>query len=106
MVCRFLSLQTSYTQVPTCQVTTYYYVGFAYMMMRRYKDAIRSFSSILLYIQRTNYMVSTSGSYQIDVVSEKWRERNKDEVTVKPLWLSQILLTYILNGNHAISLVF
>ncbi|XP_071813635.1 eukaryotic translation initiation factor 3 subunit L-like isoform X1 [Apostichopus japonicus] len=65
-----LDKQTSYTQVPTCQVTTYYYVGFAYMMMRRYKDAIRSFTSILLYIQRTNYMVSTSGSYQIDVVKK------------------------------------
>jgi hypothetical protein len=31
----------------------YYYVGFAYMMMRRYADAIRTFCNILLYIQRT-----------------------------------------------------
>lgn len=42
-----------YSRVPACQVTTFYYVGFAYMMMRRYQDAIRTFSNILLYIQRT-----------------------------------------------------
>ena len=35
------------------QITMYYYVGFAYLMMRRYADAIRTFSNILLYIQRT-----------------------------------------------------
>nr|KAG5713471.1 hypothetical protein BaRGS_025019 [Batillaria attramentaria] len=45
-----------YSRVPTCQITTFYYVGFAYMMMRRYQDAIRTFSNILLYIQRTKQM--------------------------------------------------
>jgi len=42
-----------YSRVPACQISTYYYVGFAYMMMRRYADAIRTLSNILLYIQRT-----------------------------------------------------
>ncbi|KAF6019700.1 EIF3L [Bugula neritina] len=45
-----------YSRVPGCQITTYYYVGFVYMMMRRYQDAIRTFSNILLYIQRTKSM--------------------------------------------------
>jgi len=45
-----------YSRVPACQITTYYYVGFAYLMMRRYQDAIRTFSNILLYIQRTKQM--------------------------------------------------
>lgn len=45
--------KTMYSRVPQCQITTYYYVGFAYMMMRRYQDAIRTLSHILLYIQRT-----------------------------------------------------
>ncbi|CAI9726234.1 eukaryotic translation initiation factor 3 subunit L-like [Octopus vulgaris] len=45
-----------YSCVPACQITTFYYVGFAYMMMRRYQDAIRTFSNILLYIQRTEQM--------------------------------------------------
>lgn len=41
------------SRVLACQVTTFYYVGFAYMMMRRYSDAIRTFSNILVYLQRT-----------------------------------------------------
>ncbi|XP_041363691.1 eukaryotic translation initiation factor 3 subunit L-like [Gigantopelta aegis] len=45
-----------YSRVPACQITTFYFVGFAYMMMRRYQDAIRTFSNILLYIQRTKQM--------------------------------------------------
>jgi translation initiation factor 3 subunit L len=31
-------------------------VGFAYMMMRRYQDAIRTLANILLYVQRTKQM--------------------------------------------------
>lgn len=45
-----------YSRVPACQITTFYYVGFAYLMMRRYQDAIRTFSNVLLYIQRTKQM--------------------------------------------------
>ena len=52
----WLYLQNLYSRVPGCQITTYYYVGFVYMMMRRYQDAIRTFSNILLYIQRTKSM--------------------------------------------------
>jgi len=48
-----IRLQPMNTQVPACHVTTCYYVGFAYMMVRRYQDAIRTFSNILLFIQRT-----------------------------------------------------
>jgi len=47
------ALQPMNTQVPACHVTTCYYVGFAYMMVRRYQDAIRTLSNILLFIQRT-----------------------------------------------------
>ncbi|XP_063446286.1 eukaryotic translation initiation factor 3 subunit L-like [Mytilus trossulus] len=45
-----------YSRVPACQITTFYYVGFCYMMMRRYQDAIRTLSNVLLYIQRTKQM--------------------------------------------------
>ena len=48
------------SRVPGCQITMFYYVGFAYMMMRRYNDAIRTFSNILLYIQRTKGMFQVS----------------------------------------------
>ena len=55
-------MQNLYSRVPTCQITTFYYVGFAYMMMRRYQDAIRTFANILLYIQRTKQMFQSRAS--------------------------------------------
>lgn len=53
------------SRVPACQVSTYYYVGFAYMMMRRYEDAIRTFSNVLVYISRTKSSFQSSRSYQL-----------------------------------------
>lgn len=43
----------SFVKAVACQTTTYYYVGFAYMMMRRYSDAIRTCTSLLVYLQRS-----------------------------------------------------
>lgn len=59
--------QSMYSRVPECQITTYYYVGFAYLMMRRYQDAIRVFANILLYIQRTRNMFQRS-TYKYEMV--------------------------------------
>ena len=56
------------SRVPACQISTFYYVGFAYMMMRRYQDAIRTFSNILLYIQRTKQMFQNK-TYLYDQVT-------------------------------------
>eukprot|EP01135_Chromosphaera_perkinsii_P009691 Nk52_evm17s1837 gene=Nk52_evmTU17s1837 len=58
-----------YARVPSCQITLYYYMGFAYLMMRRYEDAIRTFMSILLYIQRTKQYHTRS--YQYDQILKK-----------------------------------
>lgn len=44
------------SRVSTCHITTCYYIGFAYMMMRRYQDAIRTLTNILLFIQRTKQL--------------------------------------------------
>jgi len=41
-----------FSKVAGCQISLYYYVGFAYLMLRRYVDAIKTFSNILLYISR------------------------------------------------------
>jgi len=65
-----LNKKSLYSRVPGCQITTYYYVGFAYMMMRRYADAIRTFSNILLYIQRTKTMFQTK-TYQNDQINKQ-----------------------------------
>ena len=63
----FFKFQTLYSRVPACQISTYYYVGFAYLMMRRYADAIRTFSHILLYVQRTKPLYQAK-TYQNDQV--------------------------------------
>ncbi|XP_078692228.1 eukaryotic translation initiation factor 3 subunit L-like [Branchiostoma floridae x Branchiostoma belcheri] len=65
-----LNKQGLYSRVPSCQISMYYYVGFAYMMMRRYQDAIRTFTSILLYIQRTKTMFQRQ-SYTFDMIMKQ-----------------------------------
>lgn len=65
-----ITRKSQYTHIPACQISTSYYVGFAYMMMRRYSDAIRTFTSILLYIQRTKQLYS-SRSYQNDQINKQ-----------------------------------
>ncbi|CAB3369208.1 Hypothetical predicted protein [Cloeon dipterum] len=65
-----MEIHKKYSHVPACQITTSYYVGFAYMMMRRYADAIQTFSSILLYIQRTKQLFQTR-SYQNDQINKQ-----------------------------------
>uniref|UniRef100_H2ZDI7 Eukaryotic translation initiation factor 3 subunit L n=1 Tax=Ciona savignyi TaxID=51511 RepID=H2ZDI7_CIOSA len=63
---------TVYSRVPECQITTYYYVGFAYMMMRKYQAAIDTFSSILTYIQRTkNTTLQRSSQYKMDMINKQ-----------------------------------
>jgi len=59
-----------YSRVPACQITTFYYVGFAYMMMRRYQDAIRTLANVLLYIQRTKTMFQNNRAQLYDQISK------------------------------------
>jgi translation initiation factor 3 subunit L len=65
-----LHKNTMYCNVPACQITTYYYVGFAYVMMRRYADAIRTYQNSLLYVQRMRQMFQAK-SYQNDQVNKQ-----------------------------------
>ncbi|TPX57971.1 hypothetical protein PhCBS80983_g03445 [Powellomyces hirtus] len=58
-----------FARVTACHVTTYYYVGFAYMMMRRYSDAIKAFAHILLFVSRTKQYHTRS--YQFEAISKK-----------------------------------
>ncbi|CCH44385.1 hypothetical protein BN7_3948 [Wickerhamomyces ciferrii] len=63
-----LDKKAFFTRVPGAHFTTYYYVGFCYLMLHRYSDAIKTFSHILLYISRTKN-INKSGQY--DVVTKK-----------------------------------
>jgi translation initiation factor 3 subunit L len=53
-----------YTRVTGCHITLYYYLGFAYLMTRRYVDSIRTFSNILIYISRTKQYHTRSYQYE------------------------------------------
>lgn len=57
-----------FNRVPAAHYTVYYYVGFSYLMLRRYADAINSFSHILLFISRTK---NINRSPQFNAVSKK-----------------------------------
>lgn len=56
-------------KIPACHVTLYYYMGFAYLMMRRYADSIRTFSDILVFLSKTSGVNSLS--YQYDAMVKK-----------------------------------
>lgn len=49
-------------------INRYYYVGFSYMMMRRYADAIKAFSHILVYVSRTKNFQKNA---QFDSITKK-----------------------------------
>jgi translation initiation factor 3 subunit L len=58
-----------FTRVTLCHITLFYYVGWSYLMLRRYTDAIKTFSSILFYIARTKQYHTRS--YQYDQIVKK-----------------------------------
>jgi translation initiation factor 3 subunit L len=64
-----LSKKGLFTRVTACHISVFYYVGFAYLMMRRYADATKTFSSILFYIGRTKQYHTRS--YQYDQILKK-----------------------------------
>ena len=55
--------QGLYTKVTLCHISTSYYTGFCYLMMRRYLDAIRVFNSGLSFIARIKQYHSRSSGY-------------------------------------------
>lgn len=64
-----LNKKAMFARVMAAHFTTYYYVGFSYMMMRRYADAIRMFSHILVYVSRTKNFHQKNAQY--DSISKK-----------------------------------
>ncbi|KAL6064761.1 Eukaryotic translation initiation factor 3 subunit L [Balamuthia mandrillaris] len=67
-----MSKKGLFARVAACQITLYYYVGFAYMMLRRYVDAARLFTNILIYIGRTKQYHTRS--YQYEQILKKNKE--------------------------------
>ncbi|KAJ6179564.1 hypothetical protein N7519_010025 [Penicillium mononematosum] len=59
-----MNKKAMFARVMAAHFTTYYYVGFSYMMMRRYGDAIRMFSHILVYVSRTKNFQKGGNNYE------------------------------------------
>ena len=63
-----MNKKAMFARVMNAHFSTYYYMGFCYMMMRRYADAIRMFSHILVYVSRTK---NFSKNAQYDNITKK-----------------------------------
>lgn len=63
-----LNKKAMFARVMDAHFATYYYVGFCYLMMRRYADAIRMFSHVLVYVSRTK---NVQKSNQADQMQKK-----------------------------------
>eukprot|EP00929_Paragymnodinium_shiwhaense_P091756 TRINITY_DN5165_c0_g1_i1.p1 TRINITY_DN5165_c0_g1~~TRINITY_DN5165_c0_g1_i1.p1 ORF type:complete len:522 (-),score=180.24 TRINITY_DN5165_c0_g1_i1:274-1839(-) len=58
-----------YYTLLACHITLYYYQGFCYLMLRRYFDAITTFSGILVFLSKASAVNNLS--YQCDVMLKK-----------------------------------
>ncbi|KAJ9112856.1 hypothetical protein QFC19_000411 [Naganishia cerealis] len=58
-----LSGEALFTKITACHISTYYHVGFAYMTLGRFPDAIRSFVAALIYFNRMKSFHTRSYQY-------------------------------------------
>ncbi|RMZ81073.1 hypothetical protein DV738_g2359, partial [Chaetothyriales sp. CBS 135597] len=65
-----MNKKAMFARVMAAHLNTYYYVGFSYMMLRRYADAVRMFSHILVYVSRTKSF-QKGGNQQFDAIAKK-----------------------------------
>ncbi|KAG8997099.1 hypothetical protein FRB94_005307 [Tulasnella sp. JGI-2019a] len=63
-----LNQKAFFARVTACHVATYYYVGFCYLALRRYSDAVRTYASILNFISRMRQYHTKS--YQYDQINK------------------------------------
>ncbi|KAL8243596.1 hypothetical protein R6Q59_009854 [Mikania micrantha] len=64
-----MNKKAMFARVMAAHLNTYYYVGFSYMMLRRYADAVRMFSHILIYVSRTKNF--QKGNQAFDAIAKK-----------------------------------
>mmetsp|Transcript_53369 Transcript_53369/g.130396 ORF Transcript_53369/g.130396 Transcript_53369/m.130396 type:complete len:558 (-) Transcript_53369:168-1841(-) len=60
-----------YMRVTSCYISLYYNMGFSYMMMRRYSEAVKTMTQVLLYITRTQHLAQPYQYEQITKRSEQ-----------------------------------
>ena len=63
-----------YMRVTSCYIALYYYMGFSMMMMRRYTDAVRTMTGVLMYLYRTQHLTRP---YQYEQLTKRQMELKK-----------------------------
>lgn len=58
-----------FTHVTACHVSINYYMGFCYIMLRRYEDAVRVFSSTVVHVGRIKH--NHTRSYQYEQINKR-----------------------------------
>ncbi|KAJ9113065.1 hypothetical protein QFC22_006161 [Naganishia vaughanmartiniae] len=58
-----LSSEALFTKITACHVSTYYHVGFAYMSLGRFPDAVKAFVGALIYFNRMKSFHTRSYQY-------------------------------------------
>ncbi|SCZ97662.1 BZ3500_MvSof-1268-A1-R1_Chr4-3g07347 [Microbotryum saponariae] len=66
-----LNKKALFTRVTAAHVATYYYVGFSYLMLGRYPDAIRALSHILFFVLRLKHFQRGSQFDQINKTADR-----------------------------------
>ncbi|GAA6004551.1 hypothetical protein JCM10207_000930 [Rhodosporidiobolus poonsookiae] len=66
-----LNKKALFTRVTAAHVSVYYYVGFSYLMLGRYPDAIRSFSHVLFFVLRLKHFQRGSQFDQINKTADR-----------------------------------
>ena len=60
-----------YMRVTSCYIALYYYMGFSLMMSRRYTDAVRAMTGVLMYLYRTQHLTRPYQYEQLNKRSEQ-----------------------------------
>mmetsp|Transcript_20993 Transcript_20993/g.59056 ORF Transcript_20993/g.59056 Transcript_20993/m.59056 type:complete len:487 (+) Transcript_20993:116-1576(+) len=80
-----MSRKGLHQRVPACQVSLHYYVGVSYLMSQRIKDAIRTFTNILVHINRSkNFQARTNHFDQVVRMCDKILALTAIAVTLSP----------------------
>jgi len=73
-----------FTRVTSCHITLFYYLGFSYLMMKRYYDAINVFSAVLLAYRGTKDKYNSYGDSQIVSKLDKTRSLTAMAMALSP----------------------
>jgi translation initiation factor 3 subunit L len=91
-----LTKRVAMARATSCHVSTYYYVGFSYMMLGRYADAVRTFSHILIFINRAKQYNPRTYQYdQMNKLADKMHALLTICISLAPMRLDESIHSQI-----------